>query len=211
MPDTSVPLVIIGVGAHAAVVCDAALAAGRHVAAFFYAGSTDVRSIFDIPVLKSEADLPHDAEFIVGIGHTEYRRKAAELRRRFVSVVHPRAVIARDVSLGAGTFVGAGAVINVGARIGDHCIVNTNAAIEHDCTLEDYVNIAPRVAVGGRVFIGEGAVVSIGATVLERRRIEAGALVGAHALVVNDVPAGMVAFGVPAKVIRRREENDTIL
>lgn len=205
------PLVIIGVGGHAAVVGDTALSAGRSVVAFLYSGPTSVREVLGIPVVASELALPADAEYIVAIGHTDFRRVAAGVLRRYTTLVHPRATIGSNVTIAAGTFIMAGAVVNTGTSIGRHCIINTNATIDHDCSLGDFVTIAPAATLGGRVFIGEGAVVSMGATILQGRRIEVNGLVGAHALVTIDIPSGVVAFGTPAKVMRARVPEDSIL
>ena len=55
------------------------------------------------------------------------------------------------------------------------------------------------------VSVGDGAWLGAGATVLEGVRIGRGAVVAAGALVRQDVPDGMIAAGVPARVIRARK------
>lgn len=59
----------------------------------------------------------------------------------------------------------AGAVVNVCTSIGNHCIINTGAVIEHDNSIDDYVHLSPRVALGGAVHIGRCTHVGIGASV----------------------------------------------
>ena len=46
--------------------------------------------------------------------------------------MHPTAVIGKDVNIEEGSCVMANAVVNAGARIGKHCIINTCAVVEHD-------------------------------------------------------------------------------
>ena len=65
--------------------------------------------------------------------------------------IHPTAVVSKYAKIGKGTQVLATAVINAAATIGNHCIVNTGAIVEHDCVLEDYVHIAPNATLGGGV------------------------------------------------------------
>ena len=55
------------------------------------------------------------------------------------------------------------------------------------------------------ISVGDGAWLGAGATVLEGVRIGRGAVVAAGALVRQDVPDGMIAAGVPARVIRARK------
>jgi len=95
--------------------------------------------------------------------------------------------------------------------IGEGCIVNTRASLDHHGVLEDYASLAPAVTTGGNVSIGEGSVIAIGATVLHGRSIGDWSVVGAGATVIDDVPDGVVAYGTPAKVVREREPGDRYL
>jgi UDP-N-acetylbacillosamine N-acetyltransferase len=45
--------------------------------------------------------------------------------------------------------------------------------------------------------------VGIGATVVGKTRIGSGTIIGAGAVVVDDIPDGVVARGAPARVIRK--------
>lgn len=124
------------------------------------------------------------------------------------SVVHPRAIVAGDVGIGSGTFVAAGVVVNSGASVGSHVILNTSCSVDHDCVIGDGVHLAPGVRIGGLTSVGAGTFIGIGATVLNCRRVGEHAIVGAGAVVVNDLPDGVVAYGVPAKVVRRKRANE---
>jgi sugar O-acyltransferase (sialic acid O-acetyltransferase NeuD family) len=86
------------------------------------------------------------------------------------------------------------------ARIGRQCIVNTRALVEHDCVLEDGVEIGPAAVLCGRVFVGANTWIGAGATILPRLRIGANAIIGAGSVVASDIPDGAVAVGVPARV-----------
>lgn len=55
---------------------------------------------------------------------------------------------------------------------------------------------------GGRVTVATGAFVGVGAVLNPRVTIGARSVIGAGAVVTCDVPAGMLAYGVPARVVR---------
>ena len=96
----------------------------------------------------------------------------------------------------------AGVIINSGSSIGKHCIVNTGAIIEHDCQISDYVHICPNVSIAGSVIINEGTQVGIGATIIQGIEIGKWVMIGAGAVIINDVPDYAVVVGNPGKVIK---------
>jgi UDP-N-acetylbacillosamine N-acetyltransferase len=141
---------------------------------------------------------------IFGVGDNRARLTLGTLVRAggfcLATAVHPRATIAADVSVGRGTVVAAGAVINPGARIGENVIINTCACVDHECLVDDGAHVGPGVRLGGKVVVERGAWIGIGATVRDEVVIGAHSTVGAGAVVVANVPARVVAYGVPATV-----------
>jgi acetyltransferase-like isoleucine patch superfamily enzyme len=87
-------------------------------------------------------------------------------------------------------------------------IIITNAFIDHERNLQNGVHISPGVTLGGRVSIGAGPWIGVGASIIDHNTIGSGSIIGAGSVVVKDIPDGVVAYGVPAKVIRRIELND---
>jgi acetyltransferase-like isoleucine patch superfamily enzyme len=61
------------------------------------------------------------------------------------------------------------------------------------------VNVHPGAVLSGDVHLGDGVTIGTGACVIQGVHIGAGTFVGAGAAVVNDLPAGVVAVGVPAR------------
>ena len=117
--------------------------------------------------------------------------------------IHPRAVVAAQVEMDAGTVIAAGAVVNPGVKIGRSVIINTSASVDHDCVIGDAAHICPGVHLAGRVTVGEAAHIGIGATVIDGIHIGAGTLIGAGAVVVGNIPDEVVAYGVPATIKKR--------
>jgi sugar O-acyltransferase (sialic acid O-acetyltransferase NeuD family) len=163
--------------------------------------------VLGLPVLGRLDDLaatPHDC-VILGIGDNAARARIyAELtaaRKRFVTAIHPSAVLAPDVVVGLGAVLCAGAVANPGAKIGENAILNTCASIDHHCDLGAHAHVAPGAHLAGNVRVGEGALVGVGACAVPGASIGAWSIVGAGAAVTNDVPERATVAGVPAKPI----------
>ncbi len=133
-------------------------------------------------------------------------RVAHEFQRR-------RLVLVSQLIQAIGLFL-SGAEIHPAAQIGPgFCLVHSSGVV-----IGDRVIIGPRficfhgVTVGdsGRhdglqPTVGEGVNVSAGAKLVGGIHVGDGALIGANAVVLQDVPAGGVAVGVPARVVKINE------
>jgi acetyltransferase EpsM len=207
-----IPLLIYGASGHAKVVLDAAL----RLEAFEVLGIVDDdptrhgRALFSVPILGDCAQLDSPAlrhcEIVVAIGRNDARMEiVSRLTERgcaFAAVIHPAAQIGVGASVGKGTVVMAGVVVNSDTAIGEHAIINTGATVDHDCSIGDYAHIAPGAHLAGGVCVGAMAHIGIGASVVQSVSIGEGSIVAAGASVVKDVPAGVIVGGVPAVVLR---------
>jgi sugar O-acyltransferase (sialic acid O-acetyltransferase NeuD family) len=121
---------------------------------------------------------------------------------RWATVVHSAACVAEGSILGPGTVLLAGAVVTAPLRIGAHVVAMPHVVITHDDEIADGVTFAGGASLGGAVTIGECAYLGQGSLVRERLSIGAGAIVGMGSVVLQNVPAGEVWAGVPARRIR---------
>lgn len=115
----------------------------------------------------------------------------------------------RNIHLGKNIFINAGCKFQDqgGIYIGDGTLIGHNtvlATINHmeEPELRSGMILQP-IHIGKQVWIGSNVTVVPGVTIGD------GAIIAAGAVVTKDVPAHMVAAGVPAKVIRevKREER----
>lgn len=143
---------------------------------------------------------------LIAIGDNTTRKKLQEsvkaLGYELATAVHPSAQLGRDVSVGPGTVIMAQVAINSGTVIGEGVIVNTGATIDHDCRIGDFAHISPGVNLAGNVTVGRLTQIGIGACAIPGVRIGERTLIGAGAAIVTDIPDGVVAVGIPARVIK---------
>ena len=211
-------LVIWGAGGHGKVAADTACAIGCYDEIAFLDDHPDRQGelVLGFPVIGMSPVLTGMLpgwELLIAIGdnglRAEASRHAASLGFRLATLCHPLAAVSRFANIASGTLIMPRAVINAGAQIGTSCIVNTGAIVEHDCLVEDYVHLSPAVCVGGAARIEECTHLGIGAIVLPGVRIGARAVVGAGCVVRADLPADVVAAGVPARIIRYKSHADS--
>jgi sugar O-acyltransferase (sialic acid O-acetyltransferase NeuD family) len=196
-------IVIIGASGHGKVVADIAKKNGYENIVFFDDNAA-IQKCGDYPVVGQSSDYKnYDCDMVVGIGNAKVRQELqSELEqsgKKIVTLIHPNAIIADDVSIGKGTVVMAGVVINPGASIGKGCIINTCASVDHDCQLGDFVHISVGAHVAGTVRIGDRTWIGAGATVSNNVHICHSCMVGAGAVVIKNIVETGVYIGVPAK------------
>ena len=91
----------------------------------------------------------------------------------------------------------AGAVINSDTVIGDGCIINTAASVDHDCMIENYVHVAVGAHLCGTVHVGKNTWIGAGATVSNNINICNDCMIGAGAVVTKDIHEEGIYIGVP--------------
>lgn len=202
--------IILGAGGHARVIIDILMEIDNLYGGGIWLLDDAVpigAKIDGCPVIGEIAECvkyKDNAKFVFGIGNNRTREKLAEkFALPYLTLIHPSAVVGRNVEIGEGSVVVAGAVINCGTRIGKHCIINTGATVDHDNCIRDFVHISPGVHLGGMVEIGDRSWVGIGGCVKNNVVICEDVLVGVGGVVVKDIVEAGTYLGVPAKKIKR--------
>lgn len=202
-------LAIIGAGGHGRVVADCALAAGWADVALFDDGDARASEPWGVAGTRKDliARLADFGGVVVGVGANAARlrltRELGERGARLATLIHPRATVSSYAEVGAGSVVLAGAVVNIGARLGQAVIVNTGATVDHDCVLKDGVHIAPGARLAGGVHVGPESWIGVGAVVREYTVIGSRVVVGAGAVVVKPLTDSLAVVGNPARPLER--------
>ncbi len=198
-------LVIIGAGGHGKVCADIAERIGKYSEIFFLDDGEN-KTCLGYPVVGRSDDAEKfvlDCDFFVAIGNAKVRRELLNqiesVGGRVATLIHPNAVIGREVKMGEGTVVMAGAVINPSVEIGRGVIINTCASVDHDSVVGDYCHVAVGVRIAGTVKIGENCFFGAGAVSKNNVDICADCIFGAGAVIVKNVREKGTYVGVPAR------------
>ncbi len=189
---------IYGASGHGKVVADIAKLCGYKKVIFIDDNKKEYLSL-------QEYQKKYNYPIAWGIGDNEIRSKKAQLIEEFVTLIHPKAIVAQDVKIDRGSVIMAGAIINPSASIGKHTIINTATVIEHDCIIEDFVHIAPNCSLAGNVRIGKKSFIGIGSTIIQNISIGENCIIGAASLVLDNIEDNVTAFGSPAKIYKKRD------
>lgn len=118
------------------------------------------------------------------------------------SSIYDSSLVFGDVRVGVNTWIGPFTILDGsggGLTIGDHCSISAGVQIYTHDSVERALSggVAPLskapVSIGSRCYLGPNAVIAKGV------HIGDGCVVGAHSLVLEDVPTGVRVFGSPAK------------
>lgn len=194
-------LFLYGASGHAKVIFDAIVANGRNICGIY--DDDRGKEIFQgLKVIHHLSEI-REPSWIISIGDNNIRKEISNgLSGPYFTIIHPAAVVARDVQLADGTAVLAGAVINTSTSIGKHAIINTSASIDHDCRIGDFVHVSPKATLCGNVTVGEGAHVGAGATIIPNLTIGKNVIIGAGAVIIGHVPDNCTVVGNPGRVVK---------
>jgi sugar O-acyltransferase (sialic acid O-acetyltransferase NeuD family) len=205
-------LYLYGGGGHAKSILDILFKQGRSVSGIVVdVPKIDCPDMYGIPVYSSqsilEVERTDSVTWIVAIGDNHTRWVIAEKLTaqgyQFATAIHPSAQIGIGATIAPGTVIMANAVIKPDTHIGRHAIINSVAAIGHDCDIASYVHVGPASAVCGYVNIDEGVLLGVGTRVKPSMKIGAWTVCGAGSVVIKSLPSNIIAFGCPAKEIRK--------
>jgi sugar O-acyltransferase (sialic acid O-acetyltransferase NeuD family) len=205
------PVVLLGAGGHASVLIDILRENKQTIAGVITPVSPTSIIFSDIKQYNSDDDLGifsvNRYAVVVAIGAQPDDRKRINIINMllekgysFKSVLSQRAIISQNASLGLGVQILPGAIINAGASIGQHVVVNSRAVIEHDCIVDDFCHIAPGAVLCGGVCIAKHVFIGAGAVVLPGVNIGSNSIIGANALVDKDIPDNTTLYGCRGKL-----------
>ena len=159
------------------------------------------------PVLSTISDYNIEEEdvFACSIGNVHTKVKIVEHVEskggKFINLIHPNVQINKTTKLGGGLLVFHDVHVGCDAKIGNHVMLQSYAAIGHDVVIGDFCRIDPKASVIGGVHMGNRVTLHTMSLLNHKVCVGDDATVGAMSFVVRKVKPGTTVFGIPAKEI----------
>lgn len=197
---------LYGASGHAKVILDFLKSSNISISGLFD-DNPELHELLGYPVLGafSETKLKNE-ELIIAIGSNSIRKQIVDSlvsTIQYGRVFASSSEISKNTQIGSGTVIMQGAIVQTGSNIGKHVIINTQASVDHDCFIQDFVHISPHSCLCGHVAVGKGTHIGAGAVILPGIKIGRWSHIGAGAVVTKDISDYVTVVGNPAKIIRK--------
>lgn len=164
------------------------------------------------PVIKNIVDAKRyfkevDLKFTLGIGNPHLRKelcqKFSDIGGEFSSTISKNTDIGSfGITIETGCNILSGVKISNDVKIAKGALIYYNCIIAHDCTIGDFVEISPSCSLLGRCIIYDNAQIGSGSIILPDVKIGSNVIIGAGSVVTKNLPDNVMAYGVPAKIIK---------
>ncbi len=183
-------IILIGAGGHAHSCIDVIEHQGHYQIAGLVGMAHEMHDKhLGYPVIATDDDLPQLLKeynyALISLGQIlspgsriRLYLQAVKLGFQLPVIIAPTAYVSRHATLGSGTIVMHGAIVNAGVRVGENCIINNRSLLEHDSAVEDHCHISTGAILNGGVTIGKGSFVGSGTVIKECVKIGEGCVIG---------------------------------
>ncbi|WP_458863176.1 2,3,4,5-tetrahydropyridine-2,6-dicarboxylate N-acetyltransferase [Acidaminobacterium chupaoyuni] len=164
------------------------------------------------PILEQNADKIEEIEI-----ENDRRNSAIPLldMKNINARIEPGVTIREQVEIGDNAVIMMGAVINIGCVIGKGTMIDMGVVMGGRVIVGEHCHVGAGAVLAGvvepasatPVTLEDDVMIGANAVVLEGCRIGKGAVVAAGAVVISDVPAGVVVAGTPARIIKQKDER----
>lgn len=151
---------------------------------------------------------PEKLAVVVAIGTSVIRKNVIERYQKsnrnlyFPNIIDPSVLRSGSVRLGMGNIICAGTILTVDICIGNFNIINLDCTVGHGTMIDNYVTINPSVNLSGDTHVNDLVNLGTGVHVIQGKTIGTNTIVGAGAVVTENLPERCTAVGVPAKPIK---------
>ena len=134
-----------------------------------------------IPELVNE-----NTYFLITVGQIKSystRKKIAKIlienKAKFATIISTLAYVSKHATIGEGSIIMNGAVVNAKSTIGKNCIINTKSNVEHGVSIGDFCHLSTCAVINGDSVIGNGTFIGSNATISNGVLIEEKSIISA--------------------------------
>ena len=151
------------------------------------------------------------AKGLATIGDNYIRKKiyiqASKINKKFKweKLVSKNSVIDKNVTIGQGSIIMPGVIINCYSEIGEMCLINTGSVIEHDNIFKNFTSTGPGVTTSGNVIVNELSHLGTASVTIHNIIVGKDTILGANSLATKNLHDNSVYIGSPAKKKKGRK------
>ena len=171
--------------------------------------------VLNYKVIGTDADIPRYAEqgfsFLITAGHVKenfLRKKLFQIissvNGKLETIKANAAYVSRYAEIGRGTIIMHNAIVNAKVKIGDNCIINSGALLEHDTVIANHVHVSTMAAINGGCIIGENSFIGSNSVIVQGVSISSECTIGAGTVVHKNILTKGIYAGNPFKKINTR-------
>ncbi|HHV64070.1 MAG TPA: acetyltransferase [Peptococcaceae bacterium] len=136
-------------------------------------------------------------------------RRLSEFALRYANLIHPNVGLNKTIEMGVGNIICWNTFLSVNTKIGNHVVLNPSCGIGHDTVIDDYSSLYWNVTLAGNVRINQGCELGSKSVVIPKKVVGRWSVIGAGAVVTEDIPEYCLAVGVPARPLKQLETIDS--
>jgi sugar O-acyltransferase (sialic acid O-acetyltransferase NeuD family) len=162
---------------------------------------------YNLPILSTIQEYRPEVNHVLVMAIADPKAKITVAQKlenkgaRFMNLIHPTALIGKNVEIGKGSVVCPHAVLTCDIQMGDFVLLNIGVTIGHDviigngCTINSHSDVTGCTELGTGVFLGSHAVIT------PKVKVKDFAKIGAGSVVVKQVKQDTTVFGIPARLV----------
>jgi len=140
----------------------------------------------------------------IAVGNNKTRKKIFNNFQKFknlqwISIISKNSFIQKKVTVGLGTIIMPGVVINTESRIGNNCIINSSCVVEHHSTVGENTHLCPGVKLGGNTSIGKDCFIGMSAVIANNIVVGDNTIIGSQSFLNKNAEKNSSYYGIPAK------------
>ncbi|HZK12864.1 MAG TPA: acetyltransferase [Atribacterota bacterium] len=143
--------------------------------------------------------------FLFAIGDIDIKKRLIiKMKKRgakFLTLIHPTAIVADTAKIGEGVVICPFCLVSDNVRLDDFVMMNAYSSCGHDGRIGKYCILSSYTAIAGFALLEDEVFLGLHATVVPGKRVGYKSKVSANSVVMRDVPANKIVFGVPGKAI----------
>ena len=123
----------------------------------------------------------------------------------YFTFFHPSSIISIQSEIGSGVSIGPGSIVAPYVTIGNLVTINRKVSIGHHTSIDKFSTLNPGCNIAGGSQIGSHTTIGMGSNIFDGVNIGSNTIIGAGSTVTKNIPDNVIAYGVPARIIKKNQ------